>query len=96
MFTCYALQATRLFVTPTPRLLPTGIIDTLYTTDSMTGGSGRQQDLDRRMRLFPPRVSKDTEATLRVTFTMPKTFTAMPMAAKTLAYHTQHSAGFEQ
>jgi hypothetical protein len=48
------------------------------------------------MHLFPPRMSKDTEATLRVTFTMPKTFTAMPMAAKTLAYHTQHSADFEQ
>ena len=75
---------------------PTVIIDNLYTTDSVTGGLGRQQGLDRRMHLLRPRVSEYIEAAVRVTFTMPRTFTAMPMAPGILAYHTQHSAGFEQ
>jgi hypothetical protein len=81
---------------PTPRPLPTRITDNLYTTDSVSGGPGRQQGLDRHMHLLPPRMSEYTEATLRITFTMPKTFTAMRMAASILAYHTQHLAGFVQ
>jgi len=72
------------------------MIDNLYTTDAIIGGQRRQQDLDGRMHLLPPCVSEYTEATLRITFTMPKTSMTMPMAAKTLAYHIQHPTGFVQ
>jgi hypothetical protein len=79
---------------PTPRLLSTRIIDN--QTDSITEGPERQQDIERCMYRIPPRMSEYTEATVRITFTTPKTSTAMPMAAKALLYHTRHSAGFVQ
>ena len=81
---------------PTPRLLPTRIIDNLYTTDSIIGGPGRQQDFDRYMHHFPLRMSPYTEATLPIILTTPKTSTTMLMAAKILPYHIQIPISFLQ